>query len=46
MDYKFYEDLLDDVIAHIYSTKITVDEKGFFEWNKKTDGTIVMCWFI
>ena len=41
MDYKFYEDLLDEVIAHIYSSKITVDEKGLFEWNKKTDGTIL-----
>jgi hypothetical protein len=40
MDYKFYEDLLDNMIAQIYGTKITVDEKGMFEWNKNNDGTI------
>jgi hypothetical protein len=40
MDYKFYEDLLDNMILHLYGNRITVDEKGIFEWNKSTDGTI------
>jgi hypothetical protein len=39
MDYKFYEDLLDNMISHIYGSKITRDEKGIFEWNKNADGT-------
>jgi hypothetical protein len=38
MDYKFYEDLLDNMISHIYGSKITRDEKGIFEWNKNADG--------
>lgn len=41
MDYKFYEDLLDNMVSHIYGSKITVDEKGIFEWNKKADGTVI-----
>lgn len=40
MDYKFYEDLLDNMILHLYGKRITVDEKGIFEWNKNLDGTI------
>lgn len=40
MDYKFYEDLLNNMVSHIYGSKITVDEKCIFEWNKKTDGTV------
>lgn len=39
MDYKFYEDLLDNMVSHIYGSKITIDEKGIFEWNKNADGT-------
>jgi hypothetical protein len=39
MDYNFYEDLLDNMVSHIYGSKIAVDEKGIFEWNKKADGT-------
>jgi hypothetical protein len=40
MDYKFYEDLLDNMILHVYGNRIKVDEKGIFEWNKNLDGTI------
>ncbi len=40
MDYKFYEDLLDNMILHLYGKRITVDEKGIFEWNKNVDGII------
>lgn len=39
MDYKFYEDLLDNMIFLLYGNRITVDEKGIFEWNKNADGT-------
>jgi hypothetical protein len=39
MDYKFYEELLDNMVSHIYGTKIPRDEKGIFEWNKNADGT-------
>jgi hypothetical protein len=38
MDYKFYEDLLDNMVSHIYGTKIHGDEKGIFELNKNADG--------
>ena len=31
MDYKFYEELLDNMVSHIYGTKIPRDEKGIFE---------------
>lgn len=41
MDYKFYEELLDNMVSHIYGTKIPRDEKGIFEWNKKADGTVI-----
>jgi hypothetical protein len=40
MDYKFYEDLLDNMISYLYGNRIIVEEKGIFEWNKNTDGTI------
>ena len=39
MDYKFYEDLLDNMVSNIYGSKINVDEKQIFEWNKNADGT-------
>ena len=40
MDYKFYEELLDNVILIVYGKRITVDEKGIFEWTKNKDGSI------
>lgn len=40
MDYKFYEELLNKMISHIYGNRISVDEKGIFEWSKMEDGTI------
>lgn len=40
MDLKFYEGLLDKAILKVYSNRITVDEKGIFEWSTNKDGSI------